>query len=207
MGPRRRCVMGGARQGRREGQYAGILARLRTPHRAAQRVPATQSFIVLEALTLPARAGRRSESFLDLAGLEAARADVGARRAAFEQDPNPLEVRVEAAARCHHRVAPVVSEAGLLPTDRADLGHAAAHGSGRSARRARLVSPSVYRDAAARKCEKTSAISRALRTASAPFSTRGSACSTRSSVSTPKDTGTPVSSAASWSPLAASPAT
>src|ERR671911_154620 len=44
--------MGGARQGRREGQYAGILARLRTPHRAAQRVPATQSFIVLEALSL-----------------------------------------------------------------------------------------------------------------------------------------------------------
>ena len=43
--------MGGARQGRRECQYAGILARLRTLHRAAQHVLATQSFFVLEALS------------------------------------------------------------------------------------------------------------------------------------------------------------
>ena len=64
-----------------------------------------------------------------------------------------------------------------------------------------------HRAAAARSWEKRSAISSALRTASAPFSIRGSACSTRSSVSTPNETGTPVSSAASWRPLAASLAT
>ena len=41
----------------------------------------------------------------------------------------------------------------------------------------------------------------------APFSSRSSAWSASSSVSTPNATGTPVSSAASWSPDAASPAT
>ena len=50
MGPRRRGALGGARQGRRERRYAGISARLRTPPRAAQRAPTTQSFIALEAL-------------------------------------------------------------------------------------------------------------------------------------------------------------
>ena len=45
MTPRRRGALGGARQGRRERRYAGISARLRTRHRAAQRVPPTQSFI------------------------------------------------------------------------------------------------------------------------------------------------------------------
>ena len=41
-----------ARQGRRERRYAGISARLRTPHRAAQRAPAAQSLIAFEALRL-----------------------------------------------------------------------------------------------------------------------------------------------------------
>ena len=50
MRPRRRGALGGARQGRRERRYAGISARLRTPHRAAQRAPAAQRFIALEAL-------------------------------------------------------------------------------------------------------------------------------------------------------------
>src|SRR5215207_8446558 len=50
MTPRRRGALGGARQGRRERRYAGISTRLRTPHRAAQRAPATQRFIALEAL-------------------------------------------------------------------------------------------------------------------------------------------------------------
>jgi hypothetical protein len=62
MWPRRRCVMGGARQGRRERRYAGISARLRTPHRAAQDVPATQSFIVLEALSAYALSSASSSS-------------------------------------------------------------------------------------------------------------------------------------------------
>ena len=58
-----------------------------------------------------------------------------------------------------------------------------------------------------RRFAKRSAISRAVRTASAPLSKRGSAWSGRSSVSTPNETGTPVSIAASWSPEAASLAT
>ena len=45
MRPRRRGALGGARQGRRERRYAGISARLRTPHRAAQRAPAAQSLL------------------------------------------------------------------------------------------------------------------------------------------------------------------
>ena len=54
-----------------------------------------------------------------------------------------------------------------------------------------------HRAAAARRFEKRSAISSAVRTASAPFSKRGSAWSARSSVRTPNATGTPVSIAAS----------
>ena len=61
--------------------------------------------------------------------------------------------------------------------------------------------------ALARSWAKRSAISSAVRTASAPLSTRASACSTVSVVSTPNATGMPVSIAASWSPEAASPAT
>ena len=49
MRPRRRGALGGARQGRRERRYAGISARLRTPHRAAQRGQATQCLIALGA--------------------------------------------------------------------------------------------------------------------------------------------------------------
>ena len=47
----------------------------------------------------------------------------------------------------------------------------------------------AQRDAAARSCAKTSAISRPVRTASAPFSSRSSAWSAFSSVSTPNETG------------------
>src|SRR6266852_4809087 len=61
--------------------------------------------------------GRASDGFGDLAGLEAARADVRARRLPVEHDADALEVRVEAALGGDHRVAPVISEAGLLPTD------------------------------------------------------------------------------------------
>src|SRR6185312_3365448 len=66
---------------------------------------------------------RRLERLLDLAGLEAARADVGARRLALDQDADALEVRLEAPLRGHHRVTPVVTEAGFLPAACADLGH------------------------------------------------------------------------------------
>src|SRR5664279_534640 len=57
------------------------------------------------------------DGFLDLAGLEAARADVGALGRAVHEDPDLLEVRVEAALGGDHRVASVLAETGLLPTD------------------------------------------------------------------------------------------
>src|SRR4029079_113103 len=63
------------------------------------------------------------ERFRDLAGLEAARADVGTRRLAVQQYPDALQVRVEAPLRGNHRMAPVVTERRLLPADCADLGH------------------------------------------------------------------------------------
>src|SRR5215210_2485977 len=66
---------------------------------------------------------RGLDGLLDLVALEAARADVRPRRLALQHDADALEVRVEAPLRGHHRVAPVVAEAGLLPADRADLGH------------------------------------------------------------------------------------
>src|ERR671935_157283 len=70
-----------------------------------------------------ARAGRLLESLLDASALQAAGADVGARRLAFQEHADALEVRVEAPLRGHHRVAPVVAEARLLPADCADLRH------------------------------------------------------------------------------------
>src|SRR6516164_3081314 len=96
----------------------------------------------------------RLEGLLDLAGLEAARADVGARRLALDQDADALEVRLEAPLRGDHRVAPVVTEAGLLPTDCADLRHPAAQDS-------RYVTLACFRT-----WPKRSAISSAARAAS-----------------------------------------
>jgi hypothetical protein len=63
------------------------------------------------------------DGLLDLAALEAARTDVGARGLAVQEHPHALEVGIEAPLRRHHRVAPVVAEPGLLPADCADLGH------------------------------------------------------------------------------------
>jgi hypothetical protein len=63
------------------------------------------------------------DGLLHLAALEAAGADVRPGRLAAQQDANPLEVRVEAAFRGHHRMTPVVAEARLLSADGADLGH------------------------------------------------------------------------------------
>src|SRR5215208_4477291 len=63
------------------------------------------------------------DGLLDLAALEAARADVRAARGAAQQHSDALEVRVEAPLRRHHRVRPVVAERRLLPANGADLGH------------------------------------------------------------------------------------
>src|SRR5215212_6409605 len=63
------------------------------------------------------------DRLLHLAALQAAGADVCPGRLAAQEDANPLEVRVEAALRGHHRVAPVVTEARFLPANGADLGH------------------------------------------------------------------------------------
>jgi hypothetical protein len=72
------------------------------------------------------RRKRLLDGLLDLVALEAAGADIGADGLAVQEDPDALEIRVEAAFRGHHRVASVVAETGLLPTDCADLGHGAA---------------------------------------------------------------------------------
>ena len=65
----------------------------------------------------------RSERFFDFAGFEAPGADVRSLGAAVQEDADSLEVWIEASPRCHHRMAPVVSERRLLPTDSADSGH------------------------------------------------------------------------------------
>src|ERR671936_1344120 len=82
------------------------------------------------AASTPVRRRRASPRLLALlerlgyaAALEAARADVRPRRLAVEQHAYALEIRVEATLRRHHRVATVVAERRLLPTDGADLRH------------------------------------------------------------------------------------
>src|SRR5579885_863417 len=74
-------------------------------------------------LTTERRAGLRLDGFLDLAGLEAARADVGPGGLPVDDGPDVLQVRVEAPLRGDHGVAPVVPEARLLPANGANLGH------------------------------------------------------------------------------------
>src|SRR5690348_2338548 len=63
------------------------------------------------------------EGPLHLAALEAAGADVGAANDAVHQDAHALEIRIEAAARGHHRVASVVAEARVTAAERADFRH------------------------------------------------------------------------------------
>src|SRR5436309_14746494 len=65
----------------------------------------------------------RSDGLLHLAALQAAGADVRPGRLAVQENANLLEVRVEAALRGHHRMAPVVTETRLLSANGADLGH------------------------------------------------------------------------------------
>src|SRR3954451_3973957 len=64
-----------------------------------------------------------SDGLDDLAGLQAARADVDALRRLAHEDPHLLEVRVEPAPRRHHRVRAAVSERGTLPAAVTHLGH------------------------------------------------------------------------------------
>src|SRR4051794_14916059 len=146
--------------------------------------------------------------FGDFVALEAASADVRAGRRALEEHTDPLEVGVEAALRGHHRVRAMVAEAGLLPTDCADLAHRGRQCSAcRASEPAQGPYPGRYCFALALSRAKRSAISSAVRTVSAALWIRSSACSTVSTVRTPKATGTPVSIPASCSPEAHSEAT
>ena len=63
----------------------------------------------------------RLTSLGDLAGLEAARADVHATRRAAVVDPDALEVRIKAAIGGNHRVAAGVAEGRTLGADVTDL--------------------------------------------------------------------------------------
>src|SRR3712207_4161590 len=67
----------------------------------------------------------RLERLGDLAGLEAAGADVRPRRLAVVEDPDLLQVRVEAPLRGDHGVAAAVPERGALAAHVTDLGHEA----------------------------------------------------------------------------------
>ena len=79
----------------------------------------------------------------DLAGLEAARADVLAPGRAPDVDADLLEVRVEAALRRNHRVAAAVPERGALSARVTDLCHGAVRLAGvRAPPAARSRSPS-----------------------------------------------------------------
>src|ERR687885_2737262 len=59
----------------------------------------------------------------DLAGLQAARADVDPARRLADHDADLLEVRVQPPLGRHHRVAAAVAEGGALPAAVTDLGH------------------------------------------------------------------------------------
>ena len=63
------------------------------------------------------------ERFCDLAGLEAAGADVRTLGLPAQVDADALEVRIEAALRGHHGVAAAVPERRFLPAHCTDLRH------------------------------------------------------------------------------------
>src|SRR5205814_4525615 len=96
---------------------------------------------------------------LALARLEASRANVHPPRDAVDENPHPLEVRVEAAPGRNHRVAAAVAERGALPADGADLRHGAVQCSDEVF---------AYRVVARRRAN-ASAISRPATAASAPL--------------------------------------
>ena len=75
-----------------------------------------------------ARRSRRassSSSLGDLAGLQAAGADVHPSRRTVDERPHLLEVRVEAALRRHHRVGAALAEGGALAAGVTDACHGA----------------------------------------------------------------------------------
>ena len=90
-----------------------------------------------------ARRRRPLAGFGDLAGLQAARADVDPARGSAIVDPDALEVGIEAALGRDHRVATVVAERRSLGADVTDLGHRRASINGGSAYPA--VGPRVVR--------------------------------------------------------------
>src|SRR5690348_11534329 len=108
---------------------SSILRRLASSEtRAARTRRRTSSRSVDPAPTARLDHARRTsarllDGLLDLAGLQAACADVRPRRLAAQDHADTLEVRVEAPLGGDHRVASVVPEARLLPADCADLGH------------------------------------------------------------------------------------
>ena len=73
---------------------------------------------------------RRSKRLRDLAGLEAARADVDAPWGLAHEDPHLLQVRIEAPLRGHHRVASAVAECRASTAAVTDLRHGTAQCSG-----------------------------------------------------------------------------
>src|SRR3954453_6449946 len=74
----------------------------------------------------------------DLAGLEAPRADIHATRGLADEDPDLLQVRIEAPLGGAHGVAAALTESGTAPAAVANLRHSAAQCSGgRSAWRSR----------------------------------------------------------------------
>src|SRR3954465_7386736 len=90
----------------------------------------------------------------DLAGLQAARADVDAPRGLTHEDPHLLEVGIEAPLRGHHRVASAVAECRPATAAVTDLRHGTAQCSGPIARVAcqgvpvtehRIALPTRYR--------------------------------------------------------------
>jgi hypothetical protein len=84
-----------------------------------------------------------SDGLADLAGLQAARADVHAPGCRTDEDADLLQVRVEAPLRRAHRVAAVLTESGTAPTAVTDLRHSAAQCSGTAADGAVRVQPTT----------------------------------------------------------------
>ena len=66
---------------------------------------------------------RRLERLLDLAGLQAPRADVAPARDPVHENAHALKVGIEASVRRNHRMAAVMAERRALSTHCADLGH------------------------------------------------------------------------------------
>src|SRR4029453_9938770 len=76
----------------------------------------------------------RLERLGDLAGLQAARADIHAARGLAHEDPHLLQVGIEAPLRGHHRVASAVAECRAPTAAVTDLRHGTAQCSGPIAR-------------------------------------------------------------------------